>query len=91
MPIKEIKSYVDLYEQGDDTLDERRDLIYARRSAVEREMEELQETLDFITYKCWFYDRALELGSAEAAKAIPLEELPSDIRAMKKRCGISTY
>lgn len=91
MPIKEIKSYVDLYEQGDDTLDERRDLIYARRSAVEREMEELQETLDFITYKCWFYDRALELGSAEAAKAIPLEELPSDIRAMKKRCGISKY
>ena len=40
---KEIKSYIDLYEQGDGTIGERRELIYARRAAVEREMEELQK------------------------------------------------
>lgn len=91
MPIKEIRSYVDLYEQGDSTLGERRELIYGRRDAVEQEMEKLQETLAFITYKCWFYDKALELGSAEAVKAIPDDELPSDIRAIKERCGIVRY
>lgn len=91
MPIKEIKSYIDLHEQGDGTLRERRELIYARRAAVERELEELQETLAFITYKCWYYDKALELGSEEAVKAIPPEELPDDIRAIKERCGIVRY
>ena len=38
MPIKEM-SDIDLYEQGDGTIGERRELIYARRAAVEREME----------------------------------------------------
>lgn len=91
MPIKEIRRYVDLYERGDNTLGERRDLIYARRDAVKSEMERLEETLAFVTYKCWFYDKALELGSAEAVKAIPDDELPPDIRAVKARCGISKY
>ena len=91
MPIKEIKRYIDLYEQGDSTLEDRRALIYDRRDAVEQELERLQETLAFITYKCWYYDKALELGSEDAVKAIPLEELPPDIRAIKERCGIVRY
>lgn len=91
MPIKEIKSYIDLYEQGDETLSQRRELIYARRDAVEHELERLQETLQFITYKCWYYDKAVELGSEAAVKAIPIDELPPDIRAIKERCGISRY
>ena len=77
--------------QGDATLPQRRELIHARREAVERELERLQETLQFVTYKCWYYDKALELGSEAAVKAIPPEDLPPDIRAIKERCGISRY
>ena len=28
---------------------------------------------DFIEYKCWFYDKAKELGSSEAVQALPPE------------------
>lgn len=91
MPIKEIKHYVDLYLEGDSTLQERRELVYARREAVARELEELQETLDFISYKCWFYDEAVKAGTADVPRNMPLDELPPDIHEIKKRCGISKY
>lgn len=91
MPIKEIKHYIDLYEQGDATLEARRELIYARKQAVERQMAELQHTLDFITYKCWFYDTAVEAGSAEVPRTMPLEGLPPDIRKIKEDCGVHRY
>lgn len=91
MPIKEIKSYIDLYEQGDETLEQRRDLIYARRAAVEEQMVQLQQTLDFITYKCWFYDKAVETGSAEVPRTMPLEDMPLEIQEIKKSCGIHKY
>ncbi len=91
LPIKEIKRYVDLYLQGDSTIEERRELIYARREAVERQMAELQQTLDFITYKCWFYDKALEAGTTEVPHSMDPEDMPPDIREIKKRCGVNRY
>ena len=82
MPIKEIKSYIDLYEQGDGTIGERRELIYARRAAVEREMEELQETLAFITYKCWYYDQAMKEGNEDKIRQMLPDNLPKDIQQL---------
>ena len=31
MPLKEIKEFIDLYEQGDSTIEQRRELIHARK------------------------------------------------------------
>ena len=91
MPIKEIKHYVDLYLEGDSTIEERRELVYARRDAVERELAELQDTFDFITYKCWYYDEAVKAGSTDVPHNMPLEDMPPKIREIKERCGISRY
>ncbi len=91
MPIKEIKHYVDLYMQGDSTLEERRQLVQDRRQHVEQEMKELQDTLDFITYKCWYYDEAVKAGTADAPKNMPPEEMPEKIREIKERCVAVRY
>ena len=91
MPIKEIKEFIDLYEQGDSTIEQRRDLIHARKKEVERQMEELQETLDFITYKCWFYDEAAKAGTTKVPQTMPLKDMPPKIREIKERCGINKY
>lgn len=85
LTIKGIRRYTDLVQQGDSTLPDRRDLIYERRAAVEEELARVQRTLDFITYKCWFYDEAVRLGGEEAVHDLPDSEVPPDILALRRR------
>ena len=91
MPLKEIKEFIDLYEQGDSTIEQRRELIHVRKKEVERQMAELQETLDFITYKCWYYDVAAKAGSTKVHDTMSLEEIPPEIQEIKEHCGVNKY
>lgn len=88
LSIKEIKTFVDLYIEGDSTLESRRDMFYARKEAVERQMETLQKTLDFIRYKCWYYDTAAAHGTMEVFREMDPGEIPAEIALLKKRAGV---
>ena len=88
MPIKEIKKFIDLYTAGDATLKPRRDMFYERKQAVEEQIVALQKTLDFIKYKCWYYDTAVAAGSADIPQSIKPEDMPKDILAMKLNAGL---
>jgi len=88
MSIREIKKFIDMYAEGDTTLEPRRDMFYQRKQAVEEQMAALQKTLDFVTYKCWFYDSAVAAGSADVPKSMKPEELPKNILAMKSNAGL---
>lgn len=91
MPIKEVRRYVELYEQGDATIGQRRAIVEARRARVEDQLEEARRTLDFITYKCWYYEVAEAAGTCDAPRDMPWEELPPDIRRIKQQCQIRRY
>ena len=91
LSIKEIKQFVDWYLEGDATIERRRDLFYARKRALEEEMAHLQHTLDFVSYKCWFYDAAVEAGTTDVPHAIEDEDLPPEIRALKESGGVNKY
>ncbi|QOS66746.1 MerR family transcriptional regulator [Eggerthella guodeyinii] len=91
LTIKEIKRFVDWYLEGDGTIGQRRDLFHARKRALEEEMADLQRTLDFVSYKCWFYDVAAEAGTTDAPHAIKDEDLPPEIRDLKARSGANKY
>lgn len=80
MPIKEIKQFLDWCKLGASTLPLRRDMFYDRREVVTQQMEALQKTLNFIQYKCWYYDTALAAGSEDAPKRMPDSEIPDEIR-----------
>lgn len=84
MPIKDIKQFLDWCNQGDSTISKRRDMFYERKQIVEKQMQEIQKTLDMIRYKCWFYDTALKAGSESAPKNIPTAELPAEIKTLKE-------
>ncbi|MEA4912589.1 MAG: MerR family transcriptional regulator [Oscillospiraceae bacterium] len=63
MPIKDIRQFTDWLRQGDSTLRERYAMFLERKRAVEAQMAELENTLDFIDYKCRYYETAIEAGT----------------------------
>ncbi|MDO4796790.1 MAG: MerR family transcriptional regulator [Coriobacteriales bacterium] len=91
MPIREIREYIELYLAGDSTIEERRRIVYERRAAIEKQLVELELALDFISYKCWFYDVASKSGTCDTPRNMPDDELPDDIRRIKAKCRINRY
>jgi len=91
LSIREIKQYMDWHLEGDSTLEQRRQLFYSRKAALEKQMAELQKTLNAVTYKCWFYDTAVAAGSMEAAEHLRPEELPPEIRRLKKESSLNDH
>lgn len=86
MSISEIGEFATLYKQGDSSIEQRRRLIHGRRDLIEAQIAELEETLEFITYKCWFYDTAAEAGTCDVPRGMSEDEMPPEIAAIKKRC-----
>ena len=89
MPIAEMREFVELIDGGEETLERRRQIMRNRRSEVEAQLAELQTTLGIIAYKCWYYDRALAVGDEQAARAIPPEEMPPEVRSARELCRFS--
>lgn len=85
LPIKSIRRFIELEMQGDTTIDERLRLFEAQRAVVRAQMEQLQQTLDTLEYKCWFYETAKRYGSTRAVGEIPDEALPEEIREARRR------
>ena len=66
MPIKRIRDYVELTSKGDDTLQERYEIIKAQRQFVLDQIEQLQYYLEELDFKDWYYNKALVAGSESA-------------------------
>ena len=83
LPIKEIKEFLAWCEEGDASLQKRRNLFYKRREEVQRQLHDLQDTLHTLAYKCWYYDAALAAGSEAAVAKMPECDIPEDVRPYK--------
>ena len=77
MQLKDIRRFIQLAMQGDETIEARLDLFIKQREVVKKQMEDLQETLDTLNFKCWYYETAKEAGSTETPQYMPLEEIPA--------------
>lgn len=63
MPIRDIQQFIAWVQEGDATLQQRYDMFVERRQSVQEQIAQLQKTLEFIEYKCWYYSTALEAGT----------------------------
>lgn len=85
MPLKDIRQFILMAMQGDATIDDRLALIIRQQEAVRRQMEELQQTLDTLEFKRWYYETAQKAGTTEVPKNMSLDELPEQFRAVRSR------
>lgn len=84
LSIREIKQFIEWAMQGDETIEQRLELFTTRRETVVKQIAELQQTLQLLNYKCWYYEVAKEAGTEDAVKNIPPEDIPEDIRLSKE-------
>lgn len=89
MPIKDIRQFLDWCQKGDSTLGQRRDMFYERLDVMNKKMAELQKVIDTIKFKCWYYDTAVDAGTADVPQNMPIDDMPEDIQAYKQEIIIS--
>lgn len=85
LQLKEIRNFIRMAMQGDETIEERLELFYRRRDAIKKQLEELQETLDIVDFKCWYYETAKAAGTTAAPDNMPDGALPPRLCEIRKR------
>lgn len=85
MRLKDIRSFVLMCLQGDDTIGERLKLIKEQRETVLRELDELRKTLDVLAFKCWYYETAQAFGTTQVPKSMSQDEIPERFRDIRRQ------
>lgn len=85
MPIKDIKVFMELCQLGDATINERLALIDKQRETVLEQQKQLQETLDTLNYKHWYYETAAKAGTCAVHDLMTDADIPKDLRTAYQR------
>lgn len=85
LQIKDIKQFMQWCAQGSQTYEQRRALFLKQKQQVEEEMHKLNQVLDLLNFKCWYYEKALQDGNEQALKNLPSADMPPEIRAAYER------
>lgn len=59
LPIEILIEYVGLFQQGDETIEARKELLIEQRRQLSERMEEMKKTLDRLDYKIERYEQAV--------------------------------
>lgn len=86
MSIKDIKTYIKLTLQGNDTIEQRLELFKNQKNVLLAQMTSLQRTLDVLDYKCWFYETAKKAGTTNVTQNMTFDEIPEKYRNI--RCNL---
>lgn len=70
LPIEVLIDYMELVQQGDSTVEARKDILNEQREQLLARMEEMQKTLDILNHKIQVYESKI----LEKEKKIKIEE-----------------
>jgi len=70
LPIEVLIEYISLVQQGDETIEARKEILIGQREQLEVKMREIQKTLDLLNYKISVYENAVLKKEKEL---IPIE------------------
>lgn len=74
LPVEMLIEYVQLFRQGDETIEARRNLLVDARDELEVQMKSYQETLDRLNYKISRYEEAMRTGILTWDSHVPLDD-----------------
>ena len=80
LEIRNIKQFMEWCQEGSRTYELRKQLFERQKAAVEKEMEKMQETLDMLTFKCFYYEQAIKDGNEDGIHSMLPDKLPADIQ-----------
>lgn len=79
MPIKEIRRFMELYVQGDSTLHERRMMFEEHKKNLQKRIDELNEMMKIVDYKCWYFNEAEKHQDINYYQKLPENEVDQRI------------
>lgn len=80
MEIRQIRQYMQWCTEGSASYPKRKALFEEQKKRVEEELRRMNEILNMLKYKCWYYEQAIENGAEDPLPAIALEDMPEEIR-----------
>lgn len=81
LQIKDIKLFMSWCMEGSSTYLKRKELFENQKKQVEKEINELNKTLDMLNFKCWYYSEAIKDGNEVRIKSMIPDELPNSIKS----------
>lgn len=83
MRLKDIKTFIQMVMKGDETIEQRLQLFQKQKETVEKQIKELQEILNIVNFKCWYYEKAKEAGTTSVPYNMKADEIPEEYREVR--------
>ena len=80
MEIKDIRQFMVWCAEGSSTYPQRKAMFEERKAHMEAEIMRMNQALDMLKFKCWYYEQAIKDGSEDRLKALSPDHLPEEIR-----------
>ena len=84
MTLKEIKKFTDWTLEGDSTIENRLKLFQEKFCELQEKISKMNETLDALRYKIWFYETAKKFGSIKVHDDENFE-VPAEMKEIRER------
>ena len=78
--IQDIKQFMNWCVQGSKTYSLRKQLFLKQKETVEDEIKQMEQTLDMLKYKCWYYEIAIKDGNEKRLQPPKKTIMPQEIR-----------
>ena len=82
LEIKDIKRFMDWCMEGSSTYPLRKELLEKQKKTVEAEIAHMNQILDMLRFKCWYYEQAIKDGGEDRIKSLLPDHLPDDIQPL---------
>lgn len=82
LEIKDIKRFMDWCMEGSSTYPLRKELLEKQRKTVEAEIAHMNQILDMLRFKCWYYEQAIKDGGEDRIKSLLPDRLPDEIQSL---------